>query len=369
MKEISRQERIIRTSAIGIIVNLLIAVVKIMIGTLASSIAIVSEGINNATDAGSSFLTYVGTRLSGKHPDEKHPFGYGRIEYLTGMVVGVLILYAGISMLKESVEGIFHPADMSVSILAVLIVAGTAITKFCLGMYTIKVGKSVESDVLLAVGEDGRNDSFFSGLTILSSMIFIFTGFSLDAYAGIVFSFVVIKSGIDALKNTTSDLIGRSGKEELARKLYKEVRATKGVISAIDMMLHDYGPDHYSGSVNIEIDHKRNIGEVYEEIHKLQLRILEEYHVTMVFGIYAVDEDTKNVADLRKYIGKFVHTTDHVKSFHALYLSKETNTIYCDFIVDYELRDWETLKENFITYMKQEYPENEVALTIETEFV
>ena len=289
MKESSRQERIIRTSLIGILVNLLIAAVKIVIGTLASSIAIVSEGINNATDAGSSFLTYVGTKLSGKHPDEKHPFGYGRIEYLTGMVVGILILYAGISMLKESIDGILHPSDMKVSMLMVLIVAGTAVTKFCLGMYTIKIGKSVESEVLLAVGEDGRNDSFFSGLTILSSVIFLFTGFSLDAYAGIVFSFVVIKSGVDALKNTASDLIGRSGKED---------RATDGVISAIDMMLHDYGPDRYSGSVNIEIDHKRSIGEVYEEIHRLQLRIMEEYHVTMVFGIYAVDEDTSSVVDI-----------------------------------------------------------------------
>lgn len=233
MNESSRQERIIRTSVVGILVNLLIAAVKIMIGTLASSIAIVSEGINNATDAGSSFLTYIGTKLSGKHPDEKHPFGYGRIEYLTGMVVGVLILYAGLGMLKESVEGILHPSDMNVSILTVLIVAGTAVTKFILGMYTIKVGKSVESEVLLAVGEDGRNDSYFSGLTILSSVIFLFTGFSLDAYAGIVFSFVVIKSGVDTLKNTASDLIGRSGKEELARKLYKEIRATDGVISAI----------------------------------------------------------------------------------------------------------------------------------------
>ena len=369
MKESSRQERIIRTSLIGILVNLLIAAVKIVIGTLASSIAIVSEGINNATDAGSSFLTYVGTKLSGKHPDEKHPFGYGRIEYLTGMVVGILILYAGISMLKESIDGILHPSDMKGSMLMVLIVAGTAVTKFCLGMYTIKIGKSVESEVLLAVGEDGRNDSFFSGLTILSSVIFFFTGFSLDAYAGIVFSFVVIKSGVDALKNTASYLICRSGKEELARQLYKEIRATDGVISAIDMMLHDYGPDRYSGSVNIEIDHKRSIGEVYEEIHRLQLRIMEEYHVTMVFGIYAVDEDTSSVVDIRRYIGKFVRVNEHVKSFHALYLSKETNTLYCDFIVDYALRDWEGLRKSFTDYMKKQYPEYEISLTIETEFV
>ncbi len=369
MRETNRQNQIIRTSAIGILVNLLIAVVKIIIGTLASSIAIVSEGINNATDAGSSFLTYVGTKLSGKHPDEKHPFGYGRIEYLTGMVVGVLILYAGLSMLKESVDGIFHPADMKVSILAVVIVAGTALTKFFLGMYTIKAAKTVESDALLAVGEDGRNDSYFSVLTILSSIIFLFTGFSLDAYAGIIFSFVVIKSGVDSLKSTASDLIGRPGKEELAKKIYKEVRKTDGVISAIDMMLHDYGPDRYSGSVNIEIDHKRSIGEVYEEIHKLQLRIMEEYHVTMVFGIYAVDEDTASVADLRRYIGKFVRVNEHVKSFHALYLSKDTDTIYCDFIVDYALEDWDGMKESFKEYMKKQYPEYNVELTIETEFV
>ncbi len=138
------------------------------------------------------------------------------------MVVGILILYAGISMLKESIDGILHPSDMKVSMLMVLIVAGTAVTKFCLGMYTIKIGKSVESEVLLAVGEDGRNDSFFSGLTILSSVIFLFTGFSLDAYAGIVFSFVVIKSGVDALKNTASDLIGRSEKKNLQDSYIKK---------------------------------------------------------------------------------------------------------------------------------------------------
>lgn len=141
------------------------------------------------------------------------------------------------------------------------------------------------------------------------------------------------------------------------------------MISAIDMMLHDYGPDRYSGSVNIEIDHKRSIGEVYEEIHRLQLRIMEEYHVTMVFGIYAVDEDTSSVVDIRRYIGKFVRVNEHVKSFHALYLSKGTNTLYCDFIVDYALRDWEGLRKSFTDYMKKQYPEYEISLTIETEFV
>lgn len=206
----------------------------------------------------------------------------------------MLILYAGLGMLRESVDGILHPSDMKVSALAVVIVAVTAVVKLFLGMYTIKVGKEVESDALLAVGEEGRNDSCFSLVTIVSSVIFIFTGLSLDAYAGVIFSIVVIKGGVESLKNTASDLIGRPGKEELAKQLYREVR---------------------------------------------------------------------------KYIGKFVRMNDHVKSFHALYLSRDTDTIYCDFIVDYALKDWDGMRVSFEEYMKKQYPEYRIELTIETEFV
>lgn len=369
MESIDRQKVITRTAIIGIITNLVIAAVKVIIGLVVSSLAIISEGVNNASDSATSFLTLIGAKLSTKHPDEKHPFGYGRIEYLTALVIGIMILFTGVSMLRESIDAIIHPAKMAVTILAICIVGGTAIVKFILGVYTERKGRAVGSESLIAVGKDSKNDSFFSLVTIISSIIFLVSGISLDAYASVVFSFVVLKTAYETLKDTASDLIGTTGRDDLAKTLYNEIAATEGVISVADMMLHSYGSDSYSGSANVEIDHKKTIGEAYEVLHDLQLRIMNEHNVVMVFGIYAVDKDSPYMKELRSCISEFTKGQEHIKSFHALYLSPTTKTIYCDFIVDYDLRDWDGLREEFLEYMAGKYPDNPVQLVIETEFV
>lgn len=365
----SREGIITTTSGLGIIVNLLVASAKVIVGFLASSIAIVSEGVNNAADALTSILTLVGTKLAGKHPDKNHPFGYGRIEYLTSLVIAVLILVTGIEMLTSSIKLIFNPEPLSISYLSLAIVAVSAVIKFCLGVYTIKMGKKAGSGALEAVGLDCRNDSFVSVVTIISALVFLLFHKSIDAYAGVFTSALIIKAGVEVLKDTISELIGRPGEKELASQLYKEIISTEGIIGAADMMLHNYGPDAYSGSVNIEIDHSKTVGEVYQFIHKLQLDIMHKYDVTMVFGIYAVDDDHEVTKQLRKTIGTFVKKTDGVKSFHAIYLDPDSDLLYCDLIVEYSLRDWEALEKDFKDYMAAYYPDKEVVLTIETEFV
>lgn len=364
-----RQKIMTRTSIIGILVNLVIATVKIVVGLLVSSLAIVSEGINNATDSASSFIMLAGSKLSARKPDKNHPFGYGRIEYLTGMVIGVIILMTGIGLIRESIDGIIHPSDMRVTVPAVGIVVFSAVVKYALGTYTLNKGRAIESDALIAIGQDSRNDSFISIITIVSSVVFLIWGVSLDAYAGLIFSLVVLKAAYDALKNTADDLIGRPGKEELARELLSLIRSQDGIYSVADMMLHSYGPDRYSGSVNVEIDHEKTIGEVYEFLHELQLKIMHEYNVTMVFGIYAVDEDSPYMKSLRANIAEFVKGNEHIRSYHAVYLSEATQRIYCDFIVDYDLEDWDAVREEFTRYMLEKYPDNTIELAIETEFV
>lgn len=365
----SRDGIIATTSGLGIAVNILIAAAKVIVGLLASSIAIVSEGVNNASDALTSVLTLVGTKLARKHPDSKHPFGYGRIEYLTSLVISILILVTGIEMLTSSVKLVFHPEELSISYLSLTIVAVSAVIKFFLGVYTIKMGKKAGSGALEAVGLDCRNDSFVSVVTILSAVVFLVFNRSIDAYAGIFTSLIIVKAGLEVLKDTISELLGRPGEKELATKMYNEILKTDGIIGAADMMLHNYGPDAYSGSVNIEIDHNKTVGEIYQFIHKLQLRIMHEYNVTMVFGIYAVDNDHEYIRELRKRIAQFVSSTEHVSSFHAVYLEPDTNLLYCDLIVDYDLRDWDMLEKHFKDYMKEFYPDKEITLTIETEFV
>ena len=364
-----REGVITAVSALGIAVNLLIAAAKVVLGLFASSIAIVSEGVNNASDAMTSVLTLVGSRLAGKHPDAKHPFGYGRVEYLTSLVIAGLILFTGIEMLISSVRLIFEPTELNVSVPALAVVAVSAVIKFLLGVFTVSAGKRSGSGALVGVGLDCRNDSFISVVTILSAVIFIVSGVSVDAYVGALMSLLVVKAGFDVLRDTVSELLGRPGDAELAAKLYREIRSTPGILGAVDMMLHNYGPDAYSGSVNVEIDHEKTVGEVYDFLHALQLRIMREYNVTLVFGVYAVDGDHEEVRVIRQRIAEFVRAHEHVKSFHAVYLDPASPRLYCDLIVDYELHDWELLRGEFTDFMRERFPEHELVLTIETEFV
>ena len=364
-----RASVIARTSGLGVAVNVLLAVVKVAAGVLASSIAIVSEGVNNAADALTAILTLVGTKFAGRHPDAKHPFGYGRIEYLTGLVVAVVILVSGVQMLIESVKLVFKPEPLEISYVSLGIVAVSAVVKFALGLYTVRRGRAVRSDALVGVGMECRGDSFVSGITIGAALLFLLTGISVDAYAGVLMSLVILKAGVDVLRSTVSELIGRPGEKELATKIYSLVRQTPGVLGAADMMLHNYGPGAWSGSVNVEIDHGRTVGDVYRFLHDLQLRIMRDEKVTMVFGVYAVDEDQAETKRVRRAVFDFMKRADGVKSFHAVYLEPNANRIYCDLVVGYELRDWEALRAEFLAYMKDLFPGNEIVLTIETEFV
>lgn len=365
----TREGIIVTTSGMGILVNLLIAVTKIVVGLISSSIAIISEGANNAGDALSSVMALIGAKLAKKHPDEKHPFGYGRIEYLCGLVIAVVILVTGIELLIGSAKRIFHPETLHISYIALVLVALSAAVKFFLGNYTVRMGRKVGSTALEAVGTDCKTDCFASIITIVSALIFLVFKWNVDAYAGVITSLLLIKAGVEALRETLGEILGRPGDKELAAKLYKEIRSTDGILAAVDMMLHNYGPEAWSGSVNVEIDHKKTVGEIYQFLHELQLRIMHEYHVTMVFGVYAVDYDGEYMKELRKTIAGFIRKQEHVKSFHAVYIDQRSDKIYCDFIVDYELKDWEELKKEFEQYMAEKYTGKEVVLTIETEYV
>ena len=369
MKMENRLARIKRTSLLGVGVNVAIAALKIVVGLLASSVAIVSEGMNNAADALTSALTLIGVKLSEKHPDAKHPFGYGRIEYLAALIIAVIILVTGVEMLMESVKAVFHPVNLSISYLSLAVVAGTAVMKFALGVYTIAMGRKAKSKALEAVGLECRNDAFVSAVTIGSCVIFLIWEVSVDAYVAVLLSGLIVKTGIGVLRSTVSDLLGRAGDAELAERLYRRIRATDGVINAADMMLHNYGPEAWSGSVNVEIDHRKSVAEVYAILHDLQLRIMHEDKVTMVFGVYAVDNDSEASVKIRETVAEFVRAHEHVISFHAVYIDPATNKIYCDLVVDYNLKSWDNLRKEFLSYMSKYFGDQEIELTIETEFV
>ena len=365
----SREGAVVTVSALNILVNLISAAVKVVIGMAVSSIAIVSEGVNNATDSATSLITIVGTKLSAKHPTEKHPFGFGRIEYLTSLLIAVLILFTGAELMESSIKLIFEPQEMSISYVTMAIIAVSAILKLLLGTFTIKEGKRVDSSSLAALGTECRSDSVVSVITLVTALVFLVFRVNLDAYAGIIMALIVLKAGLEVLKETLSDLLGQSGEKELAQELYRIIRAEPLVLNAADMMLHNYGPDAYSGSVNVEIDHSKTVGEVYAALHELQLRIMHEKHITMVFGIYAVDKDHQEIRQLREQVAAFVREQEHVTSYHALYIHPNGRDIYVDLVVDYDLADWDELRREFTDYMAARYPEKHLELVIETNYV
>ena len=365
----SREGTVVTVSGLNILVNLIFAAIKVVIGLAVSSIAIVSEGVNNATDSATSLITIVGTKLSAKHPTEKHPFGFGRIEYLTSLLISVLILFTGAELMESSVKRIFAPQEMSISYVTMAIIAVSALVKLALGLYTIKEGRRVDSSSLVALGTECRSDSVVSVITLVTALVFLVFHVSLDAYAGIIMSLIVLKAGFEVLKETLSDILGQAGEKELAQELYRIIRAEPLVLNAADMMLHNYGPDAYSGSVNVEIDHSKTVGEVYAALHELQLRIMHEKHITMVFGIYAVDGDHAQIRQLREQVAAFVRQQEHVTSYHALYIHPNGKDLYVDLVVDYDLADWEALRKEFTSYMAELYPDKHLELVIETNYV
>ena len=365
----SREGTVVTVSGLNILVNLIFAAIKVVIGLAVSSIAIVSEGVNNATDSATSLITIVGTKLSAKHPTEKHPFGFGRIEYLTSLLISVLILFTGAELMESSVKRIFEPQEMSISYVTMAIVAVSALVKLVLGLYTIKEGRRVDSSSLVALGTECRSDSVVSVITLVTALVFLVFHVSLDAYAGIIMSLIVLKAGFEVLKETLSDILGQAGEKELAQELYRIIRAEPLVLNAADMMLHNYGPDAYSGSVNVEIDHSKTVEEVYAALHELQLRIMHEKHITMVFGIYAVDRDHAQIRQLREQVAAFVREQKHVTSYHALYIHPNGKDLYVDLVVDYDLADWEALRKEFTAYMAELYPDKHLELVIETNYV
>lgn len=257
-----RDKVIIKTSLIGIGANVALAAFKAFVGVLSHSIAIVLDAVNNLSDAGSSAITIAGTKLAAKPADKKHPWGHGRVEYLTAMVISVIILYAGVTSLIESIKKIISPATPDYSAPSLIIVGVAVVVKIALGRFVKSTGEKVNSDSLVNSGQDALNDSIISAATLLTALVFIFTGLRLEAVTGAIISVVIIKSGYDMLKDTISEILGERISADTARQVTEVINSFPEVGGSYDLILHDYGPESINGSVHVEIDSSMKASEI-----------------------------------------------------------------------------------------------------------
>ena len=368
-KETSREKTIVRTSLIGIAANVLLAGFKAVIGLLTHSIAIVMDAVNNISDAGSSMITIVGTKLAGREPDKKHPFGYGRIEYLSAMIISVIVLYAGVTSFVESVKKIIDPETPDYTTVSLIIVAAAVIVKILLGRYVKGVGEKVNSDSLINSGKDAMLDSVISASTLAAAAIFLIFGVSLEAWLGAVIALVIVKSGIEMLKETISEILGEQNDPELARSIKETVIAFPEVQGAYDLVLNNYGPESWSGSIHVEVPDSCSADQLDRLLRTIQMTVYEKHHVILTaIGVYSVNTKDEHVIATREKVRKIVFTHPHVRQMHGFYLSEEEKSIRFDLVISFEAENRRAAFEEAVADVQKAFPDYTLQTAMDTDF-
>ena len=368
-EESKRGRVIIRASIIGIVANVFLAGFKALIGIISSSISIVLDAVNNLSDALSSVITIIGTKLAGREADKKHPFGYGRIEYLSSLVISGIVLYAGVTSLVESIKNIINPKEPDYSVVSLVIVGLAVFVKIGLGLFVKTTGEKVNSDSLINSGKDALLDSVISSATLVAALIFKFSGVSLEAYLGAIISLVIIKAGFEMLSDTVSKLLGEPGDVQLLQDIKKTVCEFPGVRGAYDLILHNYGPDTYSGSIHIEVDDDLKIDRLDELNREIMAAVNQKYHVLLTaVGVYSVNTKDEDTIRLKEEIGKLVLAHKFVKQIHGFYYSKKEQSVRFDVVISFDAESRQAVFAEVYEELKAKYPNLQFALAMDMDY-
>ena len=368
-REIDRGRVIVRTGAIGIGANVLLAGAKAAVGAVSGSIAIVLDAVNNLSDAASSLITIIGAKLAGRPADRAHPFGHGRTEYLSAMVIGVLVLYAGLTSLVESVKKILAPTVPEYSAVTLAIVAAAVLVKLVLGRYVTGVGRRVNSDALVNSGQDASMDAVISASTLAAAAVYLLWGLSLEAWLGAAISLYINKSGIDMLRETLSRILGERADAELAREIKQTVTSFPQVSGAYDLVLHNYGPDTYHGSIHVEVPDTCTAAELDELLRTITVTVYEKHRVILTaIGVYSVNTRDDEAARMRDRISAAVLAHPYVLQMHGFYVNEGKKTIRFDVIVSFDAPDRRAVCDEVTAQVQEMYPDYTLQIAMDTDF-
>ena len=363
-----RQQIVMKTSVITIITNIFLSIFKAIIGLLSNSIAIISDAINNLSDVLSSIITIIGTKLASKAPDKEHPYGHGRIEYMTSLVVSIIVLYAGLTAMIESIKKIINPEEVNYNIYSIIILIAAIIAKFILGMYVKKKGYEANSDALVASGSDALSDAIVSTSVLLSAIIYIIFKISLEAYVGILVSFIIIKTGYELIRKSIDNILDTRTESSLSRKIKKDIEKEENVEGAFDLILNDYGPDKYLGSVHIEVFDTLTVREIDKISRKITKKIIEKYGVLLhTIGIYSINTKDEDIIKIKNDIKDIVFSHDGILEFHGFYLDKEDMTISFDIIIDFKIKNREELYSHIYDEVQKKYKDYKLYITLDVD--
>lgn len=356
-EEINRGHIIVRTSLIGIAANVVLVIFKALVGLAANSIAIILDAVNNLTDVLSNVITIVGTRLANREPDKDHPIGHGRWEYITTMVVAVIILYAGVAALVESVKKIIHPVAVNYSTVTLVVLIAAIAVKLVLGVYVSNQGKRVRSGALEGSGLDALYDAVISTSVLVAALIYVLTGWSIEAWIGVAIAGFIIKAGIEMIMGAVNAVLGERVNSNLSKAIKRTVTAEPGVMGAYDLFLNDYGPEKYFGSVHVEVDENMTAAEIDVMTHHIKERVMKRHGVTITtVGIYAYNTTNKDAIAKREEVRALVMAHEGVLQMHGFYANEADQVMHFDVIISFSVEDREALHAHIIEDVKRRYP-------------
>lgn len=363
-----RRREIVRVSIIGIAVNLILVAFKAAVGAATGSIAIIMDAVNNLSDALSSVITIVGTKLAGREPDKKHPYGYGQIEHVSSVTIAVIVLIAGLTSFRESFEKILQPETANYTVASLIIIAVAVLVKFFLGRYVKGEGKRYNSESLAASGTDAVFDSVISLSTLVAAAASMWWGLSIEGWLGAVISVIILKAGVEILMDSLNGIIGARVDSELSTKLKERICRHPNVLGAYDLVLHRYGPERVIGSVHVELPD----GMTAREIHSLTRSITEEVHreygVVLTVGIYASNTDDAAYAEMKNKLSGLIAKYPEVLQMHGFYVEEEKRLVSFDLVIDFQSKRKPEIRDSLIEQMKRLYPAYGFAVILDSDF-
>lgn len=367
-QEESRAESIVRVSYRGIAVNLVLVICKAAVGLHAHSIAVVLDAVNNLSDALSSLITIIGARLAGKAADRKHPYGHGRIEYISASLIAVMIFVAGLTSLKESAEKLIHPVKPEYTAVSLLILAAGVAAKIVLGRYYKKRGSALNSASLTASGTDALFDAVIGAATLISAAVSMTAGKNLEGLLGIVISCFILKAGYDIIRETMNHIIGIRADDALTAQIRRKICENPNVRGAYDLILHNYGPDKYFGTVHIEIDDNMTAREIDALSRSIVPQVYQEFGVLLTIGIYATNTHSESAQQIREAVRHIVSQYPEILQMHGFYAEEAVRAVSFDIMLDYDTEETDTITEEIRRELTERFPEYQFFINIDRDF-
>lgn len=363
-----RSRKIIQTSIIGILVNLVLVAFKALVGIVTGSVAIFMDAINNLSDALSSFVTIVGAKLAGKAPDKKHPYGYGQIEYISSVTVAVIILLAGITSFRSSLDKIIHPEAAHYTIPSLIVIAAAVLVKFVLGRYVRAQGAKYSSEALIASGTDAMFDSVISFSTLIAAIVTMLFTVSIEGWLGIVIAVLIFKAGVEILLESLNGIIGARVESSLATELKNRICEYPQVNGAYDLILHRYGPERIIGSVHIEVADDLTA----RDIHSLSRSIGEDmyinYGILLTVGIYASNTADGLYVQMKSALSELIGNYPDIIQMHGFYVNEERKSVSFDLIIDFKSERKQQIKDEILQGISNKYPEYHFDAILDNDF-